>query len=346
MIEVKPFKLDMIKQNESFYCLQKISNVSEIDIFHNTPSGAVEYPKINAFSMPNGKIIIAWTNSINMFQFYNLIASSNGVTEIIPMNSIEKVFDIYDKPTNSNYGVFSFASSNVILEPNIDWRCDNGKYGPGAFPPNYRIVFEPNNIVLFEPVISVVGVGHLVYIEYTTASHLADQHLNNAEKPVIGRSFWECLKLIREWSIVNEEPFNNNEAIAVKANEFIKNLNFSSEELSIIDKQSEMQIFKYILGDNNARQRPDHLLEIDDEIKRIMFNRLSSGTLSAIEYLNPGMWNLEELIEIEKQDIQERREIFSLSSNGLDTPDNFRNLKNRLFDNRELILSKIENGEF
>lgn len=346
MIEVKPFELDMLRLNQSFYCLQNISNVEQIEVFHNTPSGPVEYNKINAFSMPNGRIIIAWSNPINMAQFYNFVAVSNGIREIISVNSIERVIEIYNKQSNSNFGLFSFANSNIVLQPNVDWRCDTGKYGPGMFPPAPAQVVDPQSIVLFEPILSITGVAHLLYIEYTANPSVGDNHLNNAEKPTMGRSFWECLKLVREWSIVNSEPFNNNELIAQKANEFINGFNFSNEELIIIDAQVPMQISKYILGDENARQRPNDIFEMNDDIRNILFKRLSSGTMSALEYLNPGMWNINELIEAEKITLAGHREIFTNRAASLEMPLNYVNLQEKLFNNRELILSKIENGEF
>lgn len=346
MIEVKPFTIDVVSKYESFYLLQNILNVQEIEVFHNTPSGQVEFPKINAFLMPNDKIIIAWPNSINMAQFYNLVVVANGIIEVISMSSIERIIDIYNKQSDSNFGLFSFANSNIVLQPNIDWRCDAGKYGPGIFPPSTTQIVNPENLVLFEPIISITGIAHLLYIEYQGDPSAADDFLNNSEKPAIGRTFWECLKLVREWSIVNSEPFNNNELIAEKANQFINGLNFSNEELQIIDAQVPMQIAKYIFGDDNARQRPDDIFEMNDDVRNILFKRLSSGTMSAIELLNPGLWNLDELISADKQNISNRRNVLEIGAGEIGLPQNFINLQNRLLNNRELIISKIENGEF
>lgn len=346
MIEIKPFTLDDISKYESFYLLRDISNVEEIEVFHNTPSGQVQFPKISALSMPNGAIVVAWPGSINMAQFYNLTVVANGISEIVSLNSIDRVIDIYNKSVNSNFGVFCFGNSNVILEPNIDWRCDNGKYGPGTFPPNVKLVSNPENIVIFEPILSITGVAHLLYLEYTSDPNIGNDHVNNAEKPILGRTLWECLKLIREWSIVNGEPFNNDEIIARKAAEFMNSFNFTQEELNSIDGQTAMQIAKYISGDNNARLRPEDVIEINNDIRNIVFRRLSSGCLSAIEYLNPGMWNIDELIQAEKEDLIRRREIFSEKLGNLERPQNYVDLQNRLFNNREIILSKIENGEF
>lgn len=346
MIEVKPFKLDMLRTNEFFYCLHHIKNVNEIDVFHKTPSGYIRFDKVQAFSMPNGQIIVTASNPIHLASLYNLVVVSGGIEEIVSTNSIERVIKIYDKQSNSNFGVFSFTSSNIVLEPNIDWRCDTGKYGPGAFPPNSKLIAKPEDITIFEPVLSVVGSAHLVYLESGRGASMADEHFNNAEKQAIGRTFWECLKVIREWSIVGQEPFNNTESMAVKAVNFMDSLKFSQAELDSIDGQADMQIAKYILGDNNARQRPENLLEMNEDIKNLLFRRLSSGTLSAIAYLNPGMWNVNELIEAEKEFLNLKRQIFNEKLKDSQLPENYINLQEKLFNNRELIFSKIENGEF
>lgn len=346
MIEVKPFSLENLKTYEAFYCLQKISNVDEIEIIHNTPSGFSDFPFINAFSMPNGRIIIAWKHALNMALYYNLVARSGEITEVIQITSIEKILDIYDKSILSNNGVFGFANSDIVLLPNVDWRCDQGKYGPRTFPPTPQIAVNPENIIVFQPILSVTGVGHIIYFEYRDSSELAEQNLNNAERPTTGRTFWECLKIIREWSIVHSEPFDNNELVSIKAFDFMNQLNFSNEELSFIDNQVPMQIAKYILGDDNARQRPEGLLEMDDNIKNIILKRLSSGSVSALEVLNPGMWNLEELIDAERESLDYHRSKFEQRKTEVDMRQDYIDLQEKLFNNKENILNKIENGEF
>jgi hypothetical protein len=347
MIEVEPFNLENLKKYQAFYCLKTISDVDSLRIVHNTPSGFFDIEKVSAFLMPNGNVIIAWANALNMSIYYNLIAISDNKKEIITINSIDRIIDIYDKEVNSPIGVFSFANSDVVIEPNKDWRCDQGKYGPRAFPPNPAIAQNPANILIFEPVLSVTGSGHLVYLEYKNSGEDTLEHLNNAPQQTIGRTIWESLKIIREWAITNEEPFNNQDLISKKAAEFIREMNFSDEEFQHIDNQVPMQIARYLMGNENARQRPEEILEIDEGLKNIVFKRLSSGTMSAIEKLNPGMWNLQELIEVEKNNLIEHRDNFSKRASEIpEMRQDYINLQERVFNNRESILNKIENGEF
>lgn len=345
-MQVQEFNLNILKTNQCFYLLQNISNVNEIEILHNTPSGLVDFDYISLFSMPNGKIIAAWQNSLYLAPYYNLVARSGSITEIIPTSTVERVIELYDRQTTSNLGVFSFANSVVVLEPNIDWRCDSGKFGPSAFQQNMRLVENLSDIVIYEPIFSVNGSAHIVYLQTKTNGHLADENLNNAEKPLIGRSFWECLKVVREWSIVNAEPFNNSETIADKAGQFMAQLNFSEQELSHIDSQVPMQIAKYLMGDENARQRPLDLLEINTDIRNLLFRRLASGTVSLLETLNPGMWNIEELIETENSLVDERIVNFNKMVQERDFPQIAIEMQNKVFNNTKEILRQISNGEF
>lgn len=345
-MQVEQFNLDVLKKYQCFYLLQNISNVSEVEILHNTPSGLIEFDYMSLFSMPNGRVIAAWQNSIHLTPYYNLVARSGSTTEIIPTSTIERVVELYDRQTTSDAGVFSFANSVVVLEPNIDWRCDSGKFGPSAFQQNMRLVENLSDIVIYEPIFSVNGSAHIVYLQTKTNGHLANENLNNAEKPVIGRSFWECLKVVREWSIVNAEPFNNKEEIAEKAGQFMTQLNFSEQELSHIDTQVPMQIAKYIMGDENARQRPLDLLEINTDIRNLLFRRLASGTVSLLETLNPGMWNIEELLEVENSISEERIINFNKAAEEKGFQQTFIDLQSKIFNNTKEILRQISNGEF
>jgi hypothetical protein len=231
----------------------------------------------------------------------------------------------------------------MILAPNLDWRCDNGKFGPRSFHP-VTIIDDLPQIVMYEPVLSVNGVGHIIYIEGVGKQTLANHHINEDSHPVTGRTLWESLKLIREWSIVNKEPFNNTEAVAHKASQFIKELQLSDAELAVIDQQIPMQIANYLTGSTNARQRPDGVLPITDDVKAILFSRLASGSVAALEYMNPGMWDLQELLEEENSQLL--RDIHALFGNTPPgTGDNLPALTHtRYLNNKKIILDKVDSS--
>jgi len=345
MINVQEFNLDVIKEYKCFYLLKNISNISEIEILHNTPSGYVEKDTCSAFYMPNGRIIIAWKDPLHFAPMHNFIARNGSVDEVINSAVLERIIDIYNKPVNSSSGMFIFSNSEPVVDSNTEWRCDSTRFGPSRFPDALRVDVQLSDIVVYEPIFSINGVGHIIYIESKSHQSIAQGYMSNGSIPTSGRTIWEVLKLINEWSIVNQEPFNNNEDIAKKAYNFIKGLKLSEEELEIINSQVPMQISNYILGNQNARQRPENILEINESIKKIVFSRVASCSLSALEYMNPGMWNIEELLsyEINQLDIDKKKlEIFKQKNNvsalAVST-------QNNIFLKKQEIFNKISNNE-
>lgn len=320
-----------------------MSSIEEIEILHNTPAGHIETNVADAFSMPNGAIIIAWKFPLNIAPMHNLIAVHGQTTENINLMPLERVIDIYDRPVDAQVGTFTFTNSDMILAPNLDWRCDNGKFGPRSFHP-ITIIDSLPQIVMYEPILSVNGVGHVIYIEGIGKQTLADHHLNNDEYPVTGRTLWETLKLIREWAIVNLPPFNNTDATSLKARLFLKELQLSDAELAVIDSQIPMQIANYLSGSTNARQRPDGVLPITTDVKNLLFSRLASGSVSALEYMNPGMWDLEELVAAERAQIDDDRVVFEMLKQTMAPDRPVIAIQHRFFDNKQLILDKVQNN--
>jgi hypothetical protein len=340
MITVQPFTLEVIKTHKCFYLLRHITDATELQILHNTPAGHIETDVADAFSMPNGAIIIAWKHPFLYSTMHNVVAISEQTVENINLTALERVIDIYDRPVDAQLGVFTFTNSDMILAPNLDWRCDNGKFGPRSFHP-VTIIDDLPQIVIYEPVLSINGVGHIIYIEGVGKQTLANHHINEDSHPVTGRTLWEALKLIREWAIVNKEPFNNTEPVAHKASQFINELQLSDTELAVIDQQIPMQIANYLTGSTNARQRPDGVLPITDDVKNLLFSRLASGSVAALEYLNPGMWNLEELLVAEKEQLLVDISIlFTSTPPGMDQSSPTL-INTRYLNNKKLILDRI-----
>jgi hypothetical protein len=341
MITVQPFNLEVIKTHKCFYLLRHISNATELQIVHNTPAGHIDTDVVDAFSMPNGKILVAWKNPLSVSPMHNLTAINGPSTENINLISLERVIDIYDRPVNAQTGTFIFTNSDMIIAPNLDWRCDNGKFGPKPFQ-DVKIIDHLSEILVYEPVLSINGVGHLIYIEGVAKQDLANNELSQGEMPTTGRTLWETLKLIREWAIVNQPPFNNTEAVSHKAKTFIDELKLTEAEQAVIDQQIPMQIANYLMGNTNARQRPDGVLPITNDVKAILFSRLASGSVAALEYMNPGMWDLQELLEEENDELLRDIRLFYMNHK-YGTP--YHGNATRYLNNKKLILDKVSNNE-
>ena len=341
MITVQPFNLGVIKTHKCFYLLRNISDAAELQILHNTPAGYINTDVADAFSMPNGKILIAWKTPLDIAPMHNLSVISGTTVENINLVSLERVVDIYDRPVDAQIGTFIFTNSDMIITPNHEWRCDNGKFGPRPFQ-NVRIIDQLSEILVYEPVLSINGVGHLIYIEGVAKQDVANQELSHGEMPTTGRTLWETLKLIREWAIVNQEPFNNTEAVAHKAYQFIQSLKLTEQELAVIDQQIPMQIANYLTGNTNARQRPDGVLPITNDVKHLLFSRLASCSVSALEYMNPGMWDLQELLEEENNELLRDIRLFYMNHK-YGTP--YHGNATRYLNNKKLILDKVAAGQ-
>jgi hypothetical protein len=344
MVTVQPFNLEVIKTHKCFYLLRHISNATEVQIIHNTPAGHIDTNVAGAFAMPNGKILIAWKFPLNIAPMHNLSVISGATVENVNLAPLERVIDIYDRAVDAQVGVFTFTNSDMILAPNLDWRCDNGKFGPRSFHP-VTIIDDLPQIVMYEPVLSVNGVGHIIYIEGVGKQTLANHHINEDSHPVTGRTLWESLKLIREWAIVNEDPFNNTEAVAHKAHQFIRELKLTEQEITVIDQQIPMQIANYLTGSTNARQRPDGVLPITDDVKDLLFSRLASCSVAALEYLNPGMWDLEELLSKEQEQLVIDEQIFEMLKQTFEADRPVIAIQHRVFNNKRMILDKISTNQ-
>lgn len=343
MITVQTFNLEVIKTHKCFYLLRHISNATELQIIHNTPAGHIDIEVVDAFAMPNGKIIIAWRNPLNIGPMHNLSVINGTTVENVNLVSLERVIDIYDRPVNAQTGTFIFTNSDMILAPSQDWRCDNGKFGPKPFQ-DVKIIDQLSEILVYEPVLSANGVGHLIYIEGVAKQDVANQELSHGEMPTTGRTLWETLKLIREWAIVNQPPFNNTEAVAYKAHAFIGELKLSEQELAVIDQQIPMQIANYLMGNTNARQRPDGVLPITDDVKHLLFSRLASCSVSALEYMNPGMWDLQELLNEEIKELAVDEFKFAVLKKNNELKPLLIPIQERVFANKHLILDKVSNN--
>lgn len=341
MAAVRKFDLEVVATHKCFYLLRDIRGVDQVQLMHNTPAGHIETDVADVFSMPNGRIIVAWKYPLNTASMHNLIAISGTTVENVNLIPLERVIDIYDRPVDARVGTFIFTNSDMVISPGTDWRCDNGKFGPTPFQQGVRIIDHLSEISVYEPVISVNGIGHLIYIEGVAKQNEANHYLLAGELPTVGRTLWETIKLIHEWAIVNDEPFNNREAVSYKANMFLKEIGITSQELSVIDAQVSMQVANYLLGNTNARQRPDGIMPMTNEIKKMLFSRVASCSISALEYMNPGMWDLEELLEVENTQLRIDMFLFENTKRTMSPDRPAIAIQNRIFANKQIILDMV-----
>lgn len=297
MITVKPFNINVLSTHKGFFLLDKLpKNKESVDVWIQTPTGNESVDFVDVFKMADGSLLAAWQHPFQKLPLHNLQVFCDGVVQVLNLYTFERILDIYNKPSDSEYGTFTFCPSKIV--PNGDWRCDQSMYGPMAFETeNLGRVIEGNNeVVFYEPFLSVNGIGHIIYLETRNKSELAKEKLNNSVVPVTGRTIQECLRLVYEWSVLAKEPFNSKDEAAIVALKFVESMGFTQTEISELEKLTPMQISKFIGGSLTARLRDMDIPELSDAIAEIVFSRIASSALSFIVSRNPSIWNLDEII--------------------------------------------------
>lgn len=298
MITVKPFSLEVLSTHKGFFLLDQLpKNATEVDVWVKTPAGNESVDFVDVFSMADGSLLAAWKHPFQ--KLHNLQVFCDGVTQILNVYIVERVIDVYDRPSDSEYGTFIFCPSVSI--DGADWRCDQSMYGPRAFKGEKvsQIINSLDEIVFFESFLNVNGVGHVIYLETRTKTELANEKLNNSIVPVAGKTLQECLRLVYEWSILAKEPFNSQDEAAVAAFRFISELKFTDNELQTLEELTPMQVSKFLAGSETARLRDMEIPILSDDVANIAFRRMAASCLSFIVSLNPNIWDLEEILKVE-----------------------------------------------
>lgn len=310
-MKTKEFSIEIISTHKSFFVLDKLDKHStEVDVWIKTPTGNESVDFIDVFVLPDGTLLAAWIHPFQKLALHNLTVFCNGVVQVLNLYPLERIIDIYDRPLDSELGTFSFTKSSPIGSG--DWRCDRGMYGAKAFAGENidRVFSEANEIVVYEPFMCLNGSAHLIYVQAKNKSELAEDKLNNSVYPSTGRTLQETLRLIYEWSVLAEEPFNSTDDAAVAAKSFFDGLGFTAEEKDLLASLPPMQISNYLSGSQTARFRPETIAELDNAIKTIVFKRMASSCLSALLKIH-GIQEIEGLVELEQKELDNGIERFN-----------------------------------
>lgn len=299
---MKPFNFEEAKQYKLFYLLKKINASSpRIVLSHQQSHINAVVTDYELFRMADNSVLVAFSNPFLRTSDYNYVASDGRTEEVIVLQAFERIAPYYKLgPEIHQSGSFVFTDSIIPRVEGEDWRCDNQKYGPKAFTAvreDNRFFKTVNEIEVYEPIFSINSIGHIVYIKQVSRSEDSDEILNNSYMPFACYTLPEVIKLTLEWASMNNETFQNYEDIAVKANKFVNALGITPE---LVANQPDMQVYEFLKGNPNARQRPDGVQASSEELDKFIQNSLSYFTLSKLIALNPTTWNLSEVLELEK----------------------------------------------
>lgn len=297
------FDINVLSNYRAFFLLDEHFD-NEVIFTVQTPNGEEVVDFVHVFRMANNRLVAAWEHPFQKLGIQNVVATHGQHKQIVNLYPVERVVDIIEKPSTSTSGTFTFVDSRPIA--NADWRCDRGYYGARQFTYTGKsVVGEVGDVVAFESILSVAGVGHIIYLEFADEPNISDYHLNEFPAPVTGRSLAEVLRLVYEWSVVALPPFDCKDRVAESARSFVDMLNFTETEMGVLESLPGMQISAYIAGSVDARRRPDVLPEFSMDVVKIVFDRMASSSLSFIASSNPDIWDMNELIEAEKRELVE-----------------------------------------
>lgn len=305
-MEIKQFTINVLDTHKLFYMLQKLNSESgDIQLFYKTTDGDELYENCSLFEMNNGYILAAFDDEYKHHSKHNLIATNGSVSEIVNLANFERIYKHYKVGVDSEeHGGFTFMDSAPVPSFENQWRCDADLYGVAFFTDPtggslIEIPDEADELLVYEPIFSINGIGHIIYTERKNKTNKFNL-MNNSVTPFAAYSIGESFKLILEWAKVSENPFNNSEDIALKASSFVNQIGLTD---SLVSNQPDMQIFEYLKGNLNARIRPNGIQHISDECDLFIKKNMSHITLSHIIRLYPDAWDFEEVLNKELLDI-------------------------------------------
>ena len=307
---ITDFNLDVLNEQRMFYMIQKDSSLLDFDaIYWKTPAGLEAVDGYKLHRMQNNMVLISFAKELAQHSKYNLVIQGKNSTvdnEIVPLQFFQRIEPFYNASVDNSDGGFMFFGSEIVQVAATPWRCDYQMYGPKRFEVHNSVLgnfldnFALDRIITYEPIISVNSVGHLVFLHCSDDEELSEIVFQNDYHPSSARTLSECVKQIVEWADVSKSPFNNSEAIAVTANQFLLGAGFDDELCELVrQNQVPMQVAQFLMGNENARRRPDGVQPLFSELDQFVRRNVSNLSLTAILDLYPDAWDREVVLERE-----------------------------------------------
>lgn len=233
-----------------------------------------------------GNLFLA-LNSI--FKTYDFVLTYQGRQRTINYVYYDQIKHLLDCGPDQSTGFFKFMDSKPADRYSSE-RCDVARNGPVVFirdgqtphPGNaFNSLVSPSlsDIEVYFPILSVDGVGHLIYIKYydTPNSNLEEFPVNQNDLPTVARSIFPVLKLLIEWEDTLDSPWNSAETVPTAIREFLLKLEMTpSVREDIKVNHGPMHVYRYLRGDENARNQPpaDELSYLTDITRRWVLSKM------------------------------------------------------------------------
>jgi hypothetical protein len=232
-----------------------------------------------------GNLFLA-LNSI--FKTYDFALTYQGRQRTINYVSYDQIKHLLDYGPNQSTGFFKFMDSKPAARYSEE-RCDAARNGPVVFirdgqtPTgtafNSLKPMSLDDLEVYLPLLSVDGVGHLIYLKYynTPNSNLEEFPVNQNDLPTVARSIFPVLKLLTEWEDTLDSPWDSTEPVPLAIQEFLLKLEmpFSVRE-DIKVNHEPMHVYRYLRGDENARNQPpaDEMSHLTDITRRWVLSKM------------------------------------------------------------------------
>lgn len=307
---MQEFTIDKIKDYKLFYILHNITADSKNIVLSHQQSltnAVLDKQFYSLYKTQTNKVLVAFKEAFHNNGNYNYIASNGQIEEVVPGQSFERIMDHYKiGPEPQPGGGFAWSNSDINKHnTQIDWRCDNQKYGPMPFAmvtEKRDVLFQSaGEIEVYETILNVVGVGHLIYVKRHGGVDSRSSIFNDAPTPFVTHTLSESIKLILEWASVSNPEWGNYDPIATKARIFVDKLGINAV---LVANQPDMQVYEYLKGNQQARLRPDGVQAMSDELDKFIQNNISYMTFSKLASLYPEDFNLAQCVWAEQTFLQ------------------------------------------
>lgn len=212
-----------------------------------------------------GNIFLAMNGGLNTYTF-TLFYENN--TYIINNIRHEYIAELITRPANSSVGFFKFMDSQPARKYSEE-RCDAAMNGPAVFIREGQVAighevnslrpFALSNLEVYFSLLSIDGVGHLIYVKYFEGQNDSNENfdINESDLPTSSRALLPTLKLLLEWATMTQYPWSSNEPVALAAHDFLCKIGIPDEVRGEIEEnQSDMHVYRYLRGETDARTQP------------------------------------------------------------------------------------------
>lgn len=297
-----------------------MKNISEIDVTKYTSyiytdfiddfkiqvlknSGYVDVEDgYDLFSIESGSIIAIKENAF--FGFHDIVLSQGGVLKHIELTPYEKFIDIFTENQEHGYTYYVFTKSEIVTSPYTFipgttyrgyeangpafLRCDVGNYGSSAIETNKY----PFNFINVFSALNYSGLYHLSRYETSSIENVnKEQHMIYTMATTLSG----LIKLIYEWSLMTDEPFNSTEDCATVAKNIIDNIDIPQDVLQdILDFQNPSHLAKYIETGEHQTVYPEEKREFVQSFKNYILKKCRYNSLNTLYKFHPSKPNIPE----------------------------------------------------